>query len=92
MTVKTTYICDHCGHEQDNNKQMWNVSFLVQASERFSRDYQTPKVMELWCRVCTEKFGLLPYEDTPKEKRKNPSPKPSLEDLIRELIRKEMQE
>lgn len=97
--MSRTYIhkCDRCGKEETNNEfkpktfQLWNVSIYV--TERPVATYDPPQHREEWCRECCVAVGILgPYNEADNEVvKKAPSP-PSFEDLLRDMIREEIQE
>ena len=87
MSVKTTYTCDRCGHSQETNEQLWTLTASLNS---FLLTYSTTKKSALWCRNCVEQFGLLPIIE--KEKNKVIEPGPTLEDLLRAIIRSEIKD
>ena len=89
MAVKTQYICDRCGHSQENNNQMWDFEMNLYNSESRSRGkHRCTTVM--WCRTCVEHFGWLPRNPEKQKENPLPIPTPSLEDLIREIVKDEL--
>lgn len=86
--IKTTYICDKCKAQQDTSDQMWNIAVRCTHSpySYVATDYQQPTMRALWCRKCADEFQLIAT-------RRDilPEAKPGLEDLLRELIREEIQ-
>ena len=91
--ITTTYKCDRCGHEQNDNKQMWEVAVSVQhldSTTRVKREFHyLSKHTPIWCRACIDALGLLsgwkPLEDASQ------TVAPTLEDQIREVIRDEIE-
>ena len=87
--IVTTYTCDKCGAAKDNADNMWKIGIVVE-----SPDYRTARQdvrnEQLWCRSCVvSKLGTLaPTKDTPPQ----PDPLPTLEDMIREIVREEIGE
>jgi hypothetical protein len=53
-------------------------------------NYASSGKTALWCRSCVEQFGLLPILE--KEKNKVIEPEPTLEDLLRAIIKEEIAE
>jgi len=89
--IVTTYTCDKCSHAQEKSEQMWDIGILVREpnSTKYTSSYsQNPKSMQLWCRACVVKLGLLPSkkDDPPK-----PDPIPTFEEMIREIIQEEIE-
>ena len=82
--ITTTYSCDHCKKTQDNAAQMWWIK-LSCSSSQYSTDSYLRKE-ELWCRECCDKYNLV--IDPPKSGP--PSPQPTFEDTLREIIREEI--
>ena len=86
----TTFKCDRCGDSWDlpgprrGNKvhQHWTIHMKVSAD---SNDYGHWLTKAEWCRACLAHFGIVPrLEDSPA-----PEPVPTLEDLIRAIVREE---
>jgi hypothetical protein len=91
MSSRTIYKCDRCGKEQETDDQFWTVGFIV-TNRRYQYTYRLTDPnfdhKREWCRNCVEEFGLLPRAITPQ----NPEPIPlSLEDMLREIIREEIE-
>lgn len=81
MSVKTVYICDRCGIEQDTPTQFWKVKVFVD-----SYQYSKPKSQwepgrhEVdWCRKCVEDMHLLPK---PKDEARELPKAPTIEELV----------
>ena len=88
--ITTIYKCDKCGHEQETNDQMWNIGVSVSHHGSQIGRYETPRGKEMWCRKCIEKLGLLPAHGGKPQKPDEPkSAPPSLEDMVREIVREE---
>jgi len=92
MSTTTIYKCDKCGEVQPNNGQFWTVGIKAQCQGGgYSGDYKTAWYigdqykMEV-CRACLESFGIY----AKKREAQPAQPAPSLEDLIREIVRQEM--
>lgn len=87
MGVKTVYTCDNCGYilppyTDAPERQFWYIGISCDTTAYA----KTLVKQQLWCRNCTDTYGLTP---TPKDK---PQPTPvTFEDTIRELIRSEME-
>ena len=82
--IETKYICDRCKAEQPTAEQFWKVGIQVHTINSQPRPYDTGPTAQ-WCRECVEDMGILP---TFKE-GKVVDPKPTLEDMIREIVREE---
>ena len=93
--IVTTYTCDKCGHEQNDDKQMWEIGIALNhrgtPPSGFSRlgGAVLNETIELWCRKCVEGLRLLPTP-RPKPDDPPPPPKPTLEDMIREIVHEEI--
>ena len=87
--IKTTYTCDKCRHEQEDNDQMWEIGVVVQHHGHPAYTKEDPKVKGLWCRKCVEGLGLLPLNGGKPSDEPPPEP-PSLEEMVREIVREEM--
>jgi hypothetical protein len=87
MSIVTTYTCDRCGHSQNDSDQMWNVVVSITHNVHSEPGYYDGRHRVLWCRGCTEHFGLVPA----RRPAGTPEPiLPTLEDMIREIVREEM--
>lgn len=87
--IVTTYTCDKCGKTQTEPKQMWELGIVArEQTAHFGRWVGTPKESALWCRSCVVKLGLLPSTENDPPK---PTPTPTFEDMLREIIREEME-
>lgn len=98
MSVKTTYTCDRCGYETDSwdaakeTRQMHSVGVVVTDTQalHYAR-YSTssgvpPKQTGHWCGSCVQDLGL---KGPPPKPDADPAP-PTLEEIIREIVREEM--
>ena len=94
--ITTTYKCDNCGHEQKTREQMWDIGVSLRPNGGYPgllssgppSPYEKPKPEELWCRECVEKLGLLPANGGAPKEDTEPEP-PTLEDMIRQIVRGE---
>lgn len=85
--ITTTYTCDKCGHNQTNDKQMWDIGISISTHLYIAHNRNLAK-RELWCRSCIESVGLLP--PSPDSRKPPPDEPLSMEDLIREIVREEI--
>ena len=85
MSVVITYTCDRCGHTQNNSDQMWRTGVFI-GHINYPVGEQNAAI---WCRKCIESVGLLPPNPPLVTEATQPK-KPTLEELIRELIREEL--
>lgn len=91
MGIKTEYVCDNCGHTQNTSEQMWEVGIACRHLDGVGAPgwerHAVKQKNALWCRECVLKAGILvqprPIKYTESE--------PTLEDLIREIVRQEME-
>lgn len=93
MSRRTIYKCDRCGKEQDSPDQMWLVGFVV-TSDLYRSTYRVfdPDFNHRreWCRACVEEFDLVPRVQT--KPLPVGEPQKTLEDLIREIVREEVEQ
>lgn len=90
MAIETKYVCDICGaesHEYNNYHEVnvtrkWLGSSFPQA---------VPQYRVLLCTQCTNRLHLTHPNKKDEEANQRP-PAPSLEDLLRELIRDELEQ
>lgn len=85
MSVQTTYTCDRCGAKQETHSQFWIVSVRVTPFNRDPSQFDTGPSAH-WCRSCCEVFGILPHT----KERMVITPAPTLEDMVREIVREEI--
>ena len=88
MSTSVTYKCDRCSKQQTNTPslpykeqlQMWAVAVSLNGSSRRTAD---------WCRECVILMGIL---DVQKEGdvAVTPTPPPTIEDIIREIVNEEI--
>ncbi len=88
MTTKTYYHCDRCGSIHDSNEQMWIMSASLRNARNPSDRHPREKQQD-WCRKCVEQFGWLPVSSVEKSDHVIVPP-PTLEDIIREIVRSEL--
>lgn len=91
--IVTTYTCDKCKHSQEHPqspKQLWDIGIGIETAGCSSYYSTSPKLAhkQMWCRSCVIKAGLFPPSRTDEEK--TPTPPPTLEDMIREIAREEI--
>jgi|WetSurSiteA1Bulk_404760.scaffolds.fasta_scaffold409957_1 hypothetical protein len=80
-----TFKCDRCGVEK-NHSFLWDIEIRINGSV-----YDQAGKKE-WCRACLVKVGLWnPSFEEKKDGIKTPDHPPTLEDIIRELIREEIE-
>lgn len=95
--ITTTYTCDRCEHEQHTDgrqrpgpraervRQLYRISIGVNEVAE-AQPFENPEA--LWCRNCVVETGLRPWMSDVTEPPKEPI---KLEDLIRELVRDEVE-
>ena len=92
MGIYTQYICDRCEHTQDTHNQMWNIGISRTSVDHYGTSINQLNSVgdkQLWCRKCVEELHILPRSK--EDEKKNPvPPKPTLEDMIRDIIAVEM--
>lgn len=93
MGAKTTFTCDRCGHTQDNDDQMWSVGLVyIHGNRQLAYGGGSNSVYKaaMWCRECMQAMKVLGSYSFEATKVPDPTPPPSLEDLIREIAREEV--
>jgi hypothetical protein len=88
--IHIEYECDRCGHKQPTIDQMWDVGwgFCSSSGSLFSQHSYAktvPVIRGMWCRKCLEKWNFLPTE------KPVPATLPTLEDMLREMVREEIE-
>lgn len=99
MAFSQTFTCDRCNHQQDSDDQMWSVAiaykhgYAAESHLRYANNmyFQHGK---LWCRKCMEELqllgGMLAIPELGEAEKVKPAP--TLEDIIREIVREEIGE
>lgn len=94
--IKTTWTCDRCSKTQDTPEQMWvikvNLQHLTDVGRYATINTSYEAVTVHWCRVCCEAFELLGRHANKAQQLIAPAPTPTLEDLLREIVREEIQQ
>jgi hypothetical protein len=87
MSVTTTYKCDRCGAEAIDDRDFLNEVGIT-LPERYS-SYQTRKQVKStwWCRPCLVTCAL----ESPRHGEAGPVAPVTLEDVIRDIMREEIQ-
>jgi len=84
----TTYKCDRCGAEDTNNKI--EISPIWFGYGDYITDVKRRAENKEWCLKCRIEIGLQkPRSDAPEAKPIEPEP--TLEDMIRMIVRDEIQ-
>ncbi len=87
----TTYKCDRCGEDiKYPDEQVWNIAVGIACEpDVVAHSIYSNCGAAQWCRSCTEEFRLVPR--SPKLPGL-PEPPPKFEDLVREIVREEIQD
>ncbi len=78
-----TYKCDKCGAEAVGENTIGIESITVTWGQ-----YANRVASGEWCTTCRKKYGLVHVPVT--QQRPVPEVEPTLEDMIREIVRKEL--
>ena len=82
---KTILTCDRCREVIDDSGDFWEVEAGL------SRGYSKKETHRAeWCRRCCVEVGFLPEPSNNPDMLKPQDPLPTLESLIREIIREEI--
>ena len=88
--LTTVYECDRCGKkDEDNQMQLWTVRISYQAQGSGWNNWSDYRNVD-WCRECAVKAGFVGSDKERKEVQA-PEPKPTIEELIREIVQHEME-
>ena len=90
MSKKTILKCDRCGTEGKNEETVLFDVILgtTTTSYAYSAIKVVPRYREWkkeWCEKCCDEFHLLKKAEPQEE-----SPLPTLEDMVREIVREEI--
>lgn len=86
--ITVTRTCDRCSKNVLGDEQFWNVEIRYSGAANNNPPYAYmtgPKVQ--WCRECLETCGLVPRAIVRPE-----TPTPTIEDIIRDIVREEAAE
>lgn len=86
MSTTTTHYCDRC--KAVNPEQLWEIGISAQHTVWPSKASLWHKAE--WCRDCCREGGLAFQFDKPEPARSAPPTQPTLEDMLREIIRAEL--
>lgn len=81
--IKTTYICDKCGQEQDKREQFWALGVWASHTGGYHESVVEHKLSIQVCRPCLESFGVHVQKET---KAAPAYVERTIEDILRELI------
>ena len=89
MSIKTLYVCEKCKKESEDMKEFGYVSLSVYGwNDYYPKSFSDTAYgkTEHWCIPCLNSVGVfLTYEE-----RKKQESVPTLEDMIREIVREEI--
>ena len=83
-----TVTCDRCKKEILKDDQVWTIEVRY-ACQPYNPEYVSTSLVIRgeWCRQCMEDMHIMPSPI----KHEITTPKPTLEDFIREIAREEIQ-
>lgn len=91
MSQTTIYTCDRCKKADSSSEFLSRVSVSVAQPGYQQRWLAIPPSSE-WCRACLDEVGIKARAtNLPHDEPRQPAP-PSLEDVIREIVRSEIQQ
>lgn len=85
----TTYTCDRCGEsDQDNKIGLEKVGVFVGKYQHYGKNCE---YIQEWCQKCLLRTGLQTERNSgPTSITDKILPPPTLEDLVREIVREEV--
>lgn len=89
MATTTTYSCDRCKEQFDDRKNLQVVSAGV--GQYWGSDGWSVRFSQDWCFPCIESFGIA-LHSRERHTVKPEDHKVTLEDIIREMVREEIQQ
>jgi len=88
---KTTVTCDRCGEIIPEKDQVWQIKLAYKCFPT-EPDISHIQPRAEWCRGCMEELGLLGNKYKATIDNPVPPPEPTLEDIIRAIVRAEIVE
>ncbi len=89
MIHPATYECDKCHAVQATDSQFWEVGIKCNHLNYTNNDFVDETFRMQVCRPCLEAFGI--HVQARKRDEVPLPPPPTLEDLIRELVAREVE-
>lgn len=90
----TTYKCDRCMAEDTDNKSVVlkfvTIGIMEQRYSSFGNGYDLIDAQQRGMDMCLACRKVLGIEPLPREEKKQEQTYPSLEEMIREIIREEI--
>jgi len=83
MASKTTYTCDRCKQESDVYGWLNTISVSIT---------RYPQHTAEWCDDCVIALGVVLPSTLGRGHAQAPQPAPTIEDMIREIVRSEIQQ
>ena len=87
--IVTTYTCDRCGHSQTGEGNLWTVRVQVGPGVNHQFNHYDGNKL-LWCRPCIEFFNNLLSLFRDAKPSPDAPPPPTIDDMIREIVREEL--
>lgn len=92
--INVTYKCDRCGEGQESRVEsggfppLWEISILCEPIDSHVRYHPLKRQSAQWCNSCVEKMQVI----RPLIAADAPTPAPTIEDIIRDLVKQEQSE
>ena len=93
MAVQVIESCDRCKKVKTEKLQLWTAGVVYVYATSSRLNYTTGRSTQLHahlCRTCMSEFGGVFETDDKNKKVEPPSPLPTIEDYVRELIANEV--
>ncbi len=87
MGVEITYRCDRC-NEVKEQADCWRVQVQVRCASSAVSHFDNNGQQKLWCRSCCITVGIF----MPLIRPDMEAPKPTIEDVVRDIVREVQQE
>lgn len=87
MASTTTYTCDRCGAQAIDETKFLKKVRITLPDEYSAYQSHDEVASAFWCRSCIVECGLR----LPKKDEQVPVTKPTLEEIIRDIVREELQ-
>ena len=84
--IEIINTCDFCKEVISGGKQVWKLGIVCNVTSHLENYRRLPDLKADACRVCAEKFRLVPFVPTPKVPPPEMTTAEKLEVIISEMV------